>query len=191
MQRISLVLIALFLILALPGSAGAERHVRTAHIVNNSHFDGVNIDLEDGSIIMTHGEYDDEEVEITENYELFINGRRIPLDADQQKLVQEYYDLFMEIVEYAKEIGWEGAKIGVGGAKLGLKAIGGLLKVVFTSYDTEDFERDMEMAAEKLEDRAEVLEKKAAVVEDMAHDLENMTYDLCDEIPQLEELGWF
>jgi len=190
MKRISVVFFALCLATGLAGSAHAGRHIHAVHVDNHSHLNGVDIDFEDGSIIFTDSEYG-ETVEITEEYELYVNDRLVELDENQQELVKEYYVLCDEIVEEAKEIGWEGAKIGVSGAKLGLKALGGLFKVIFTSYDSDDLERDMERAADKLEARAKVLERKARVIEDKAEDLEELADEMSTEIPEIGDLDWF
>ena len=130
-------------------------------------------------------------MEITEEYELFVNDRQVKLDADQQKLVEEFHVLAIDIVDHGKNLGWEGAKIGVSGAKLGMKAIGRVFKMLFTSYDEDDFERDMERDAEALEARAEKLESKAEIIEKMADDLEYVTEEMFDSIPELSELEWF
>lgn len=191
MRKIALATVALFVLAILAGGAQAEKCLRAVHIDGNSHLNGVEVDFEDGSIVLTSREYEKETVEITKDYQLYINDHQIDLDENQQELVKEYYDLFDKIVEDAKELGWEGARIGVSGAKLGLSVIGGLFKVVFTSYDTDDFERDVEREADRLEARAKVLERKAKVIEKMAEDLEDVAEEMSREIPQLGEMGWF
>ena len=176
------------------GSSIADRHhdIHYAHSYDKDVCEGMSFDLDDGSIIITLTDRRSVEiVEITEDYQLYINDEQIELNADQQKLVQEFHIKGMEIVEYAKELGWEGAKIGVSGAKLGLKAVGNVFKLMFTSYDTDDFEREMEREAAKIEARAERLEEKAEKVEDMADDLEEIAWDMEREIPELRELDWF
>lgn len=190
MKKIAVVLLALSLTVLLAGSATADRHIHAVHVDHHSHLNGVDIDFEDGSIIFTDCEFG-ETVEITEDYELYVNDRLVELDENQQELVREYYDLFDEIIEEAKEIGWEGAKIGVSGAKLGLKALGGLFKVIFTSYDSDDLERDMEREADRLEAKAKVLERKAEQIEDLAEDLEDLAYDMAEDIPEIGELDWW
>ena len=165
-------------------------HMVSVHDVS-CRWDNVNFDLEDGTIVLEHEGRDIETVEITEDYELYVNGDKIELNEHQQELVAEFYESVMDIIDYAKALGWEGARIGAEGAKLGLQAVGGLFKVVFTSYDTDDFERDIEREAEKIEAKAEQLEKKAERIEVMAEDLADLAQEMDEEIPQLDELGWF
>ena len=151
----------------------------------------IDIELEDGSVILTEEGEVENVVEITEDYELYVNDRQVNLTPEQQDLVEEFHVLVFEMVDEAKYIGWEGAKVGVSGAKLGMKAIGRLFKMIFTSYDEDDFERDMERDAELLEVKAEKLEDKARIIEKKARDLEDITEELFDDVPELRRLGWF
>lgn len=191
MRVLAASLLALLLIVGLPPTSDSRPHSRYLHVENDGHLNGVDIDLEDGSIILTHRGRHYETVEITQDYELYVNDSRVDLNEDQQELVVAYYDLGMEIIDYAKELGWEGAKIGASGAKLGLKAIGSIFKLIFTGYDTDDLERDLERDAEKIEARAERLEKRAEKIEDMAYELEDLAWEMNREIPELDELDWF
>ena len=130
-------------------------------------------------------------MEITEDGELYINDGSVKLDREQQRLVVTYYDLTTDIVRQAKSLGHEGARVGIEGAKLGLKAVGGVFKMMFTSYDGDDLEQDMEWEAERLEKKAERLEEKAEDIEELAEDLERIVEGMNETIPALRELGWF
>ncbi len=169
-------------------------HVRSYdvhHGIGNWHLGHMSLDIDDGTIILEstrRRSYDI--VEITEDYDLYVNGDEVKLDSDQRKLVKESYDMTFEIIERAKDIGIEGAKIGAEGAKIGLSAIGGLFKMLFTDYDEDDFEEDIEEQAERLEVKAEKLEDWAEDIEDMVEDLEDTFDDMMDEIPELDELDW-
>lgn len=151
--------------------------------------DDINLDIDDGSVIMTH-EYEDGEIEITENFELFVDGDRVKLDRDQQELVREYHTLVLDLKDEAIAIGLEGAKIGVQGAKVGLKAVGGVVKMIFTSYTEDDLDRDLDMATEEIEERAEELEDRAEIIEKMAEELEDLFYEMEETIPEIEHLEW-
>ena len=158
----------------------------------NDNSDCTRIDMKHGSVIIEH-EYRREisTVEITEDFELFIDDELIKTDDAQNKLLEEYHVQLIEIHDQAKRIGWEGAKIGAQGAKIGLLAGIGVLKMLFTDYSEDDLEYDVEFAAEKLEERAERLEDKAEGIERMVDDLDDITDDLRDSIPELSELDWF
>lgn len=151
----------------------------------------VDIDFDDGSIIFTHKGRDRDRVEITDEYELYINDKLIVTNAEQKKLLREYHEITIEIIEYAKKIGIEGAKIGVQGAAIGLMAVGGVFKALMTSYEFEDLEDDLEDKADELEERAEELEDEAEELEDLADDLADVHSDLRRETPELRRLDWF
>lgn len=191
MKVIAVSAVALLLIVGLPVTSDSKSHVHGVSVHHEGHLNNVSIDIDDGTIILTHEDRRRESVEITEDYELYVNDERVVLDENQQALVADYYELGMEIVDYAKGIGLEGARIGLSGAKLGLKAVGNVFKLVFTSYDTDDFEREMEREAARLEARAEVLEEHAEVIEDMVEELEEIADEMNREIPELDDLDWF
>jgi hypothetical protein len=151
--------------------------------------DDIHVSIDDGSVILTH-EYEDDEIEITDDYELYINGHMIKTDSRQRELVREYHTLVYRIKDCAVEIGLKGAKIGVEGARIALQAIGGVLKMLFTAYDEDDLDRDMEEATREIEYKAELLEDEAEEIEDMAEDIEDVWYDMQEEIPEIGALGW-
>jgi len=195
-----ILLIAMVAGLILLGSATtclAGRHYSRTITVHNEHFrdwdDDISFDLDDGTLIITHERRDRDRstVEFTEDYRLFIDGDQIDLNDEQQALVKEFYDQSMDIVDYAKEIGWEGARVGLEGAKLGLKAVGCLFKLLSPNYDSDDMEDEIERAAEKIEIKAERLEEKAEFIEELVEDLEYIADDLRDKIPELDRLRWF
>lgn len=164
------------------------------HSISDEHqgtLDNVSIDLDDGTVIITNEGWHRATVEITEDYELYVNGRFVETDREQEELIKEYYDQVVQIVEHAKEIGYEGAKIGLRGARIGFRAVRGVFRLLLTDYDDEDLERELERDAEVLEARAEELEERAEVLEDLADELEEMQEELADEIPELRKLDWF
>jgi len=197
MTRRAFVLLTVFLAVGLVSSAFAGHHndlnisVRGNHIFEYD--DNTWFDLEDGSVIITHKERGEPRstVEITDAYELYIDDERINLDPDQQALVKEFHVQSVEIVDFAKVIGLEGAKIGVEGAKLGAKAVGSLFKLLLPGYDTDDYENEIEHEAEKIEAKAEILEDKAEVIEEMVDELDDLARDMRSEIPELRKLRWF
>ncbi len=188
-------LIIFIISVLLPFSSVSASHCKSLkYSVRNKHvacLKDVEVDIDDGSIIFTEKDNDHERVEITEEYELYVNGRLVEVNEKQQRLIEAYYDLYMDIIRQAKKIGYEGAKIGAKGAKLGLKAVAGVLRLLGSDYDSDDLERDLKREARKLEDRAEKLQEKAEKIEQMADELEDVHNDLRDRIPELRELDWF
>ncbi|UCD63663.1 MAG: hypothetical protein JSW34_13105 [Candidatus Zixiibacteriota bacterium] len=174
------------------GAAIAAAKSCGAHISYEHGHDGcTNIDFKNGTLVIKHENRYLETVEITSEYELYVNGDHVETTDEQKVLLREFYRGTEEIVGYATHLGWEGAKIGLEGARLGVEAVGNLFKLAFTSYDSEDFERDIECEASKIEAKAARLEDEAEVVEEMADDLEYVARKLRREIPRLRELDWF
>lgn len=178
---------------AFAGSRHRGRNRVRAHISwHDERSDHTSIDMKHGSVMIKHsGRRETSTVEITRNYELYIDDELVTTDKEQTKLLKEYHDQLSDIHDQAKEIGWEGARIGAEGAKIGLLAGLGVLKMLFTDYSEDDLEYDVDLAAEKIEARAEELEEKAEEIEDMVDDLDDITDDLRDAIPELAELDWF
>jgi hypothetical protein len=194
-SHIALLVGLVLLFTALPVSAG-DWHDDHAVIIHKDHqsdwWENTSFDLDDDVLIITHEQRRRKEVvEITPDYELFIDGEEIELDAKQKALVGDFYEGCLDIYDQAKKIGWEGAKVGVEGAKLGIKAIGCVFKLLSPNYDEDDLERELEREADKIEAKAAILEEKAEIIEDMADELEDLAYDMRREIPALRRLRWF
>ncbi len=196
-MRKVVIAIVLFAFMVSPVIAGkyhdddhGDRHISISSL-KEWHINDVDFEIDDGSLYISNEDPLYESIEINEKYELFVNDERVELDKEQQELVTAYYDLTMAIVHRAKEVGWEGVKIGLEGAQLALKAVGGVVKMLFTSYDEDDLEREMDREAEKIENKAERLEEKAEDIERWAEDLEIVAEQMVEFIPEIEELGWF
>ena len=151
--------------------------------------DDVQVNLDDESVILTN-EYEPGKIEITKDRELYVDGRLVKTDARQRRLVAEFYDGVFDVRDRAIKIGLKGAKIGLEGAGLGVKAIAGIIKMIFTDYDEDDLDRDMEREAQKIERKADGLEEEAEKIEDLVDHLEDLYYDMDREIPEIHALGW-
>jgi len=158
--------------------------------IHNS-FDRCSFDVDDGTVELTFRGQNRFRIEITEDHELYINGDRIETNDRQKEMLGEYYDLSMELVDQAKDLGMKGAKIGLKGAKIGLGALVNLVKLLDEDYDMDDYEAEIESKAEALEIEADELEDHAELIEDMADQLEDMYEDLEEEITELGELEWY
>jgi hypothetical protein len=180
--------LTLVLLLASPLLAweSSDRH---KYQYGHCNFDHLSMDFDEGTLIFDFGSRHGDIVEITEDYQLYINGELIPTDEEQQKQLRECYHLADRLTTEAVRIGLEGARIGIDGARIGFRAMGGVLKMLFTDYDEDDLERDMERHTRRLERRAERLEKKAERIETMAEKLELAYERLERDIPELQEIN--
>lgn len=189
-MRTSVVILMVVLLFSATGMACDERGFRGS--VTPDHgcvLDHVSIDFDDDILVMEFDlDRDEVVVEITPEYNLYVDGYQVDLDDDQQDLVADFYGQATDLAADAALIGYEGAKIGVAGARIGLQSLSGLLRMLLTSYDEDDFERDMERASARIEARAEKLEKKAEKLEARADHIEIVWSRMCREIPELEDL---
>jgi len=191
-MKVTTSLLLVIILLVAPITAeGADNYTYTKFQNSDCRFSRFNISLDGSTIVIEQNNGGYGVIEITEDYRLYINGDEIELNEEQTERVEEFYIGCMDIVDYGVAIGLKGARIGIDGAKLGLKAIGGVLKLLFTSYDEDDLERDMDREAAKIEAKAELLEEDAERIEEMAEDLEDIVEEMKDEIPELDRVRWF
>lgn len=183
--------VSIILLLLIASVYSADLNKRHINICSDLCLENVSIDIEEESILFTCPDDYQSTVEITEVGELFVDGRPIALDKDQEQLLQEFDAEIRELMKEAELIGYQGAQVGIRGARIGLKAISGLAWVLLTDYRQEDLDRDLEELSEELEEQAEKLEKRADDLEERAEELKKLHFQLKSEIPELQELDWF
>lgn len=152
---------------------------------------GIKIELNGNTLVLLNKYDNDEYVEITDSYNLYVNGEQIEMTHGQRSLVRDYYNQFFDITEYAEQIGKEGARLGVAGAKVGVKAAAGAIKLIFSDYESDEFEQEIEREKEHLEELAEELEEKVDEIESMTEEFEEIHRELKHDIPELDDLNWF
>jgi hypothetical protein len=191
-MRVSIIAL-MILLLGFSASFGEGGKRSRTYSLNSdfSYCDNTSIDVEGGTVIITHRGRDKAVVEITDDYELSVNGQEIKLNSDQKELVKEYYNLAVDLNEQATQIGLEGAKIGLEGAKLGTRALKNVLKMFLTDYTSDDLEWEMEKEAAKIEAKADALEERANEIEEKADELEAVAEELEEKIPELENIIWY
>lgn len=198
MKNLSKILIVAVVMLALaaPLSMAHEKGFRIQSLtrfdspIHMHERDEITVRLKGGSLFFINKD-ELSEVEITEDYELYIDDLKIETNAEQKEMLKKFHTDFYGMIDFAKEIGIEGAKIGLNGAAVGFKAIACVFKLLSPDYDTDDLEREVELAAKSVERKADKLERKAEKIEDMVDELEVQADDLVREIPELKKLDWF
>jgi hypothetical protein len=192
MKAFSIVLLAA--LLAAPSMAfGHSRHYRssTSHShsvsVSTDHLDNGlrNIDFRGKKVIIKYDSGTPRRVEVNERHELRVDGSLVKLNPDQQQLVGEFYDKTEQLIADAKAIGLEGAAIGAQGVGVAAAALTGVVNMLFTSYTSDDLERDVERKAAKIEAKADRLEAKADKLETLADEVEDLYDQMEDSIPEL------
>jgi hypothetical protein len=185
-----------FLIMVLVSSFGAADTAVPATLCDDHNLfrgdgDDIDIDFENGSLIIEN-ENLDETVEITAEYRLLVNGRKVKLDRSGKKLARAYYRRFRGIMEEAADIGEEGGKLGAEAAEFSRIVIRKVLKSLKDGDEEEDIDDEIEKEAEeRFEKRAERLEKRAEKLEEEVEGLEQLHQKLRGNVRELDELGWF
>jgi hypothetical protein len=192
MRTLSLVLLAA--LLAVPAIVlGHSKHYQSStshrHCVSVStglfEDDSRSIDFKGKKVVIRYDGDTPRRAEINERHELRVDDNLIVLNTDQQRLVGEFYDKTRQLVTEAKAIGLEGAAIGVHGIEVAATALTGVVNMLFTSYTSDDLERDVERKAAKIEARASKLEAKANDLEELADQLQDLYDEMEDTIPEL------
>ncbi|MCX6832302.1 MAG: DUF2884 family protein [candidate division Zixibacteria bacterium] len=192
MKTFSIVLLAA--LLAVPSAAfGHSRHYHssTSHShsvsVSTDLFDNGsrNIDFKGKRIFIKYDSGTPRRVEVNDRHELRVDGSLVKLNRDQHQLVGEFYDKTQQLVADAKAIGLEGAAIGLQGAGVAAAALTGVVNMLFTSYTSDDLERDVERKAAKIEAKADRLEAKADKLEMLADEVQDLYDQMEDSIPEL------
>ncbi len=192
MKTFSIVLLAA--LLAVPSVAfGHSRHYQSS--TSHSHSASVSTDLLDNGsrsidfkgkrVIIKYDSGTPRRVEVNDRHELRVDGSLVKLDPDQQKLVGEFYEKIQQLVADAKAIGLEGAAIGLQGVGVAAAALTGVVNMLFTSYTSDDLERDVERKAAKIEAKADCLEAKADRLEMLADEVQDIYDQMEDSIPEL------
>lgn len=189
MRRLHHIVIILVLLASISQAVDYKKNKKSLDRCNYGFLEDYKIDIEDdGTLLIIPDFRPDVTIEITENYELFVNGDPVELDRSRQDLVRKYYDGFMHIIDEAKDIGLAGARIGVEGAAIGVSAVAGVFKLIRSDYDGEDLEEELEAKAEKLEERADRLEERADSLESYVDEFEELHKDFCRKIPEISQL---
>jgi len=158
--------------------------------INNSNY----VLFEDNSLIVCDRETDEYKAEITEDFELFVSGKKVPVNDYQRELVEEYYMAQYNLFSSRNIIGTKGIEIGIESASLAIKAVGGAFVLIATGFDEEaeeEFEKEMEDEAEKIERKAEELEKEADEYEHQIYVINKIERKINREIDELDEVDLY
>lgn len=191
MRIIITIFLSLFILTGASYGVDYKKKKSGHHQYHHAIFENTEIEIENGSILVFPKYHDDKTIEITDSYELFINGKQVDLDDDQQELIEKFHTRFFAMIDMAKEVGIQGAAIGLKGAGIGLTAIIGICKLIDEDYDKDDLEEEIEEMAAQLEDEAEELEEQAEELEEACNTLQNLAVEIHDEIPEIRETRVF
>ncbi|MBN1971212.1 MAG: hypothetical protein JXR48_05250 [Candidatus Delongbacteria bacterium] len=147
------------------------------------------IEFEGKDLHFYNKDYDDEII-LKKDLRLYINDFEITTNEKTSEYLSDFYKRTEFIYDEVENLKDDGIDIGLDGGALGISAIAGVFKMLLPDYDSDDFERDIEIEAEKIESKAKVLEKRGQRLEKAVNRLENDLEKLKEIIPELNELKW-
>lgn len=172
-------------------SAFSSELKKNKNHLNFSFFDNVNVEMVDGDVVFTYNEEPYDIVIFKVNNSLVINGENIELNKRQRKLVEEYRNSVMDMIDGAKRIGFAGAHVGVKGAEIGVKAVVNVLKLMDEDYDSDDYAKELEEAAEKLKMKTEELEEMGDELKELQEVMDDNRDELKESLRELRKFDWF
>lgn len=208
-----LIIFALSILLMVPAIAGARKKygshssyrvydMRSNHGLNRMYLSdhgSWSLDWDGDRLVIESYDFDNE-AEITDDFELFINGDKVKLNKKQKSLVREFYKSAENLQMRADAIGEKGRAMGRTGGIIGptrqaqaqLSYAMARTNYRYDRYDRhdryDDDSDDLEEAMEELEERMEELEEQLeAKQEQLEEKLEAMTEGLEEAAEELEE----
>lgn len=191
MRRTRSLLLALLATALVAAPALAGDRDGEGHRYRHDSDDGRDFDLDGEWLRITHDDHRGDEVAISADGALEIDGESVRVGRDERGLLRDYHAQYVALMESAAGIGEEAAAVGVAGAAVGVRALSKVLKLLEEDFDEADLEREMELEEAKLEARAGKLEAWGEEIESLADEFEDTGRALRRRIPELRELGWF
>ncbi|NOX36157.1 MAG: YggN family protein [Calditrichaeota bacterium] len=142
------------------------------------------INLEGDQLVLSCSGGDDE-VRISAEYELMVNGETVPLSPMQEKQLAEFYDDTWYMIDEALRIARTGVEIGLRGAGVGFRTLVEALKAVFSGGGEEAIEAAVENQTRGLVAQANRLKARAEQIESRANRLQIQWTELVRAIPEL------
>ncbi|MCK5125966.1 MAG: hypothetical protein KAR42_06905 [candidate division Zixibacteria bacterium] len=209
------IILLLVCLLAIPALAMARKKYNTSyhkarqhysHTLNHYQLDDARMIIEDESIII-YSQYFDEEVEITEDYKLFIDGKLVATDKKQTAVLKKFYAQALEVKEIGEKMGELGGDMGQIGGKMGqIGSLIGLrasrqaylsLAASFSGnyYDDNELEDNLEELEDKLDAMEDKLDENEDDMDELSDKMENLGEvmeeygdEMEDEVDELEEV---
>lgn len=163
--------------------------VGLAHDVHFS--DNSSFEVEGDELVITreHRRGDDEVV-VSRDGDLTINGERIEVGDGERKDLKKLYREAVKLEEMAEKIGAEAARIAEASSEFAAAQVAAALRSL-RDDDAEVDEDEMEKIEIRFEAEVEQIEKFAEKIEEQADEVVELAEDLQDRIPALGELRWF
>jgi len=187
---LAMVALAALALPAAPAAAGHRHGEKHRISVGHDHQDQ-QVDLEDGWLLFRHDDHPREEVAISADGDLEVNGDAVSVNERDRDALRDFHLGFVEIIDSAIALGEEAADVGAAGAAYGMKALAKVVRLLDDDCDEKDLEREMKLEEAKIEAVAAKLEAKGEAIEELADEWEADGRALKRRIPELREIDWF
>lgn len=168
---------------------GGQKH---HHEHNRHHSSHSSFELDgDEVIIVEHSQRSSDEVVISKDGDLEINGDQIKTDGKSRKLLKKFYREAVILEKEAEQIGLEAAELATEATSFAAVSVLKALKALTDEGDFEADLADLEDRGEDFEALAEIMEERGEEIEAQADKLVDLADELCDRVSELNGLGWF
>jgi hypothetical protein len=159
--------------------------------ISFSYLDEIHLQIEKDFIVFQPEEDSREMVMINSEGLLMVNHEEVPVSPRQRQLILTYMDHFNELQERAAEMAELGIEIGIRGAAFGIQSLALLIAEAEGNSEKDVYESELDKDEERLSTQAEKLEMMAEDLELLEADMDSIHTQLRQQIPSLNELGWF
>ena len=168
------------------GPGHDHHHCRGIHMTHHT-----SLDIEGDLLVITHlDRREHEEIVISDDGELTIDGQRIETDGKSRKLLKKFFKEAARLEEQADLIAEDAEELADDATAFAAAAIRQALRGL---SDEDDDEADAEFADLKVdfEGRSELVERLGDEIGDQADKLTDLAEQLKDRIPELDQVDWF
>lgn len=158
------------------------------HDEGSSVLDNVNIDVVGDQVVITDRDNEENFITISAEYELAIHDEPVKTSKKQQKILEEYYSLALDIDRLGKIIAEKGAELGSMAEGIALYA---LLKLAESFTGSDYIEGDEEFQHElEIDSLGDDINLVAEEFRELLENLEALHERMTSKISQLRALDW-
>ena len=188
-MRNIIIIVLVGVCLLAPALATAGHHGHTA-VLHQSHHSSFEVDG-DQVILVQHDKHSSDEVIISRNGDLEINGDRIKTDGKSRKMLKKFYKEAVILEEKADLIAEDATELAGNATAFAAVTVMKALRSFSDDEDLEDKLEDLEDTEMDFEEQAERIGEMGDEIGERADRLVDLADDLCDRVAELDDLDWF
>jgi hypothetical protein len=187
-MRAAIISLMTLAVVGMPAAAGAgwhDHHCHDLHVSGDSDFR-----FEGELLYIAHRDGDlEDEVTVTKDGQLTINGSDIEVDGKSRKLLKKFYAEAATLDEQAAVIAKDAEAIASEATGFAVMTVAAVLESL--SGKESKVEKKAARMETDFEERVALIEEMAEDIEDRADRIVALSEDLNDRVPELRDLGWF